>query len=102
LEERRGYFVVLRVGFFLMRRECLFGRGETLDEFHLGGMVCGEGACAGLARVVWGMWERLTFVDLAESLAAELADDGTEDSVGDEAAVEGGVAVLHEGVHGEG
>ena len=50
----------------------------------------------------WGMWEGLTFVDLAESLAAELADDGAEDRVGDEAAVEGGVAVLHEGVHGEG
>lgn len=46
------------------------------------------------------MWEGLTLVDLAESLAAELADDGAEDSVGDEAAVEGRVAVLHERVHG--
>lgn len=90
---------MLGVGFFLVRCECLLRRGETLDEFHLGGMVSGEGACEEMSVWVWDDCGEPTFVDFPESLSAQLADDGSEDAVGDQAAVEGRVAILHEGVH---
>lgn len=62
---------MLRVGFLLVCCKRLLGRSETLDEFHLGGMVGGKGSWGkglGDGRDVGKAGH--TFVDLAETLPA--------------------------------